>query len=55
MAVEAELELIVEDIVNLFACTVVLIAGCWVKMQVSTGGDSRVDWLILEAVERPAA
>ena len=42
MAVEAALEPIVKDIINLFACMVVLIAGCWVKMLVSTRGGSRV-------------
>ena len=55
MAVEAVRETIVEDIVNLFVCMVVLIAGCWVKTQVSTEGGSRVVCLIFEAAERPAA
>ena len=55
MAVEAVHEPVVGDIMNLFACMVFLIAGCRVKMQVSTGRGSRVVWLILEAAERPAA
>ena len=55
MAVEPAREPIVEDIVNLFACMVVLIAGCWVEMLVSTGGGSKVVSLILEVAERQAA
>ena len=54
MAVEAVRELVV-DIVNLFVCMVVLIAGYRVKMRVSTEGGLMVVWLILEVVERPAA
>ena len=55
MAVEVVREPVVGDIMNLFACMVVLIAGCRVKMQVSTGKGSRVVWLIFETAERPAA
>ena len=55
MAVEAAREPIVEDIVNLFACLFVLIAGCWIEILVSTGGGLRAVSLILEAAERPAA
>ena len=55
MSVEAAREPIGEDIVNLFARMVVLIAGCWVEMLVSTGGGSRVVPLILEEAEQPAA
>ena len=55
MAVEAVRETIVEDIVNLFVCMVVLIAGCWVKMMVLTGGGSRVVSLILEEAQQSAA
>ena len=46
MAVEAVRELVV-DIVNLFVCMVVLIAGCWVEMLVSTRVGSRVVLLII--------
>ena len=49
MAVEAAREPIVDHNVNLFACMIVLIAGCWVEMLVSTGSGSRVVSLILEA------
>ena len=49
MAVDAAPEPIMENNVNLFACMVVLIAGCWVEMLVSTGSGSRVVLLILEA------
>ena len=55
MAVLAVLGQVLEGVVNLFACMVVLVAGCWVKTQVLMGGGSRVAWLILEATERPAA
>ena len=55
MAVLAVLEQVVEGILNLFACMVVLVVGCWVKTQVLMGGGLRVVWLILEATERPAA
>ena len=48
MAVDAAREPIVENNVNLFACMVVLIAGCWVEMLISTGSGSRVVSLILE-------
>ena len=54
MAVEAVRETIVEDIVNLFVCMVVLIAGCWVEILAPTRGGSRVVSLLLEAAERPA-
>ena len=37
MAVEAAHESIVEDIVNIFACMVVLIAGCWDEILSSRG------------------
>ena len=55
MAREAARETIVEDIVNLFASMVVLIAGCSVEMLVSTRVGSRVVLLIIEAAERTAA
>ena len=55
MAVEAVREPVVEDIVNLFACMVVLIAGCWVKMLVSTRDGSRVVSMVLEEAEQSAA
>ena len=55
MAVKAVRAQVVENIVNLIACMVVLIAGCWVEMLVLTRGNSRVVSLILEAAERPAA
>ena len=54
MAVEAALEPIVKDIINLFACMVVLIAGCWFKILVSTMGGSRVVSVVLEEAEQPA-
>ena len=38
MAMKAAHDPIVEEIVNLFACMVVLIAGCWVELQVLAGG-----------------
>ena len=55
MAVGAAHGPVVEDIVNPFACMIVLITGCWIEVQVLTEGCSRVVLLILEAVERPAA
>ena len=55
MAVEAALGPIVEDIVSLFACMVVLIAGSWIAVRVLMGGGLRVILLILETVEGPAA
>ena len=55
MAVEAVRDPIVEDIVNMFACMVVLIAGCWVEMLVSAGVGSRAVLLALGAAERTAA
>ena len=42
MAVEVVYGPVVEDIVNLFAYMVVLIAGCRVKMRVSAEKGSRV-------------
>ena len=55
MAVEAALEPIVKDIINMFACIVVLITGCWVKMLVLMRGGSRVVSVVLEKAEQPAA
>ena len=49
MNVEVVREPVVEDIMNLFAYMVVLIAGCWVEMQVSMRGGSRVVSLIPDA------
>ena len=55
MAEEAACEPIVEDIVDLFACMVVLIAGCCIEMMFLTSSGSSVVSLILEAAGRPAA
>ena len=55
MAAEAAREPIVEDIIDIFVCMVVLIAGCWVELQVLAGGGSRVVLLVLEVDESPAA
>ena len=55
MAVEAARGQVVENIVNLIACMVVLIACCCVEVLVSTRGSLRVVSLLLEAAERPAA
>ena len=55
MAMQAAHEPIVEDIVNLSACMVVLIARCSDEMLVLTGRGLRVLLLILEAAERTAA
>ena len=41
MAMGAEYEPIGEDVVNLFACMVVLIAGCWVELPVLVEGGLR--------------
>ena len=55
MAVEAERDPIVEDIVSMFAYMVFLVASCWVKVLVSTRSGSRDVSLILGTAERPAA
>ena len=52
---EAALEPIVKGIINLFACMVVLIVGCWVKILVSTKGGSRVVLMVLGEADQPAA
>ena len=52
---ETALELVVEDIVNLFACMVVLIEGCWVEMLVLTSWGPRGALLVFEAIGRRAA
>ena len=55
MAVEVALEPIMKGIINMFACIVVLITGCWVKILVLTRGGSRVVSVVLGEAEQPAA
>ena len=55
VALEAACGRVVENVVNLIACTVVLIAGYCVGMLVSTRGGSGVVGLILEGAERSSA
>ena len=55
MAMKAAHEPTVEDIMNLFACMVVLLAGCWVELRVLAGCGSGIVSFVLVVAERPAA
>ena len=55
MAVEIARRQFVVNVVNLIACTVVLIAGYCIRVLVLARDGSGVVWLILEAEKRPSA